>query len=177
MAMTGVLRPGHAQIRVLDMEESVDFYTNVMGLKETGRDKSGRVYFKTWDVAEELEYHNNNSNTNSDTELEKNYNPKSIYYPLKNLPNSIKKIQIENITQKKLFSKIDLNPYMENIFFIPNEFLKKNEEEKNIFRELFIQISKLLLFLVFFFFFFFFFFMLKFGFNLRKKFVVCHLLS
>jgi catechol 2,3-dioxygenase len=49
MAMKGVLRPGHAQIRVLDMEESVDFYTNVMGLKETGRDKSGRVYFKTWD--------------------------------------------------------------------------------------------------------------------------------
>ena len=46
MAMTGVLRPGHAIIRVLDLEESVHFYTNVMGLKETGRDKSGRVYFK-----------------------------------------------------------------------------------------------------------------------------------
>ena len=38
MAMTGVLRPGHAQIRVLDMEESVKFYTEVMGLVETGRD-------------------------------------------------------------------------------------------------------------------------------------------
>ena len=25
MAMTGVLRPGHAQIRVLDMDESVQF--------------------------------------------------------------------------------------------------------------------------------------------------------
>jgi catechol 2,3-dioxygenase len=46
MAMTGVLRPGHAIIRVLDLEESVKFYTDVMGLKETGRDKSGRVYFK-----------------------------------------------------------------------------------------------------------------------------------
>lgn len=46
MAMTGVLRPGHAVIRVLDLEESVDFYTNVMGLKETGRDKNDRVYFK-----------------------------------------------------------------------------------------------------------------------------------
>lgn len=46
MAMTGVLRPGHAQIRVLDMDESVEFYTNVMGLVETGRDPSGRVYFK-----------------------------------------------------------------------------------------------------------------------------------
>ncbi|MEY4752804.1 MAG: hypothetical protein RJA44_479 [Pseudomonadota bacterium] len=47
MAMTGVLRPGHAVVRVLDLEESVQFYTNVMGLKETGRDNSGRVYFKT----------------------------------------------------------------------------------------------------------------------------------
>ena len=47
MAMTGVLRPGHAQIRVLDMDESVKFYTEVMGLVETGRDSSGRVYFKT----------------------------------------------------------------------------------------------------------------------------------
>ncbi len=46
MAMTGVLRPGHAQIRVLDMKESVKFYTDVMGMKEVGRDKSGRVYFK-----------------------------------------------------------------------------------------------------------------------------------
>ena len=47
MAMTGVLRPGHAVVRVLDLDESVHFYTNVMGLKETGRDGSGRVYFKT----------------------------------------------------------------------------------------------------------------------------------
>jgi len=47
MAMTGVLRPGHAVVRVLDLDESVHFYTNVMGLKETGRDQSGRVYFKT----------------------------------------------------------------------------------------------------------------------------------
>lgn len=49
MAMTGVLRPGHAIVRVLDLEESVRFYTDVMGLKETGRDKSGRVYFKCHD--------------------------------------------------------------------------------------------------------------------------------
>ncbi len=49
MAMTGVLRPGHAQIRVLDMDESVQFYTNVLGLIETGRDNQGRVYFKAWD--------------------------------------------------------------------------------------------------------------------------------
>ena len=54
MAMTGVLRPGHCQLRVLDLEESVNFYSNVMGLKETGRDASGRVYFKT---AHERDHH------------------------------------------------------------------------------------------------------------------------
>lgn len=47
MAMTGVLRPGHAQIRVLDLEESVKWYTEVMGLVPMGRDKAGRAYFKT----------------------------------------------------------------------------------------------------------------------------------
>lgn len=49
MAATGVLRPGHFQMRVLDLEESVQFYRDVMGLIETGRDASGRVYFKAWD--------------------------------------------------------------------------------------------------------------------------------
>jgi catechol 2,3-dioxygenase len=49
MAMTGVLRPGHAALRVLDLEESVDFYANVLGLIETGRDRTGRAYFKAWD--------------------------------------------------------------------------------------------------------------------------------
>jgi len=49
MAMTGVLRPGHAQVRVLDLDESVTFYKDVLGLIETGRDSQGRVYFKAWD--------------------------------------------------------------------------------------------------------------------------------
>ena len=49
MAMTGVLRPGHAQIRVIDLEEGVKFYGETLGLIETGRDASGRVYFKAWD--------------------------------------------------------------------------------------------------------------------------------
>lgn len=49
MAMNGVLRPGHAALRVLDLEESINFYGNVLGLQETGRDKQGRVYFKAWD--------------------------------------------------------------------------------------------------------------------------------
>ena len=49
MAVTGVLRPGHFQMRVLDLQQAVDFYSNVIGLKETGRDDQGRVYFKTQD--------------------------------------------------------------------------------------------------------------------------------
>lgn len=49
MAMTGVLRPGHAQLRVLDLEESIHFYTEVLGLKDMGRDAQGRAYFKAWD--------------------------------------------------------------------------------------------------------------------------------
>ncbi|MCB1917330.1 MAG: catechol 2,3-dioxygenase [Rhodocyclaceae bacterium] len=49
MAVTGVLRPGHFQMRVLDLQQSIDFYTNVIGLKETGRDAQGRVYFKAQD--------------------------------------------------------------------------------------------------------------------------------
>lgn len=54
MATTGVMRPGHVQIRVLDMDESVHFYKNVLGLVETGRDARGRVYFKAWD---EFDHH------------------------------------------------------------------------------------------------------------------------
>jgi catechol 2,3-dioxygenase len=49
MAITGVTRPGHMQLRVLDIEESAKFYRDVVGLVETGRDSSGRVYFKAWD--------------------------------------------------------------------------------------------------------------------------------
>jgi catechol 2,3-dioxygenase len=49
MSMTGVLRPGHAQVRVLDITEGAKFYGEVLGLVETGRDRQGRVYFKAWD--------------------------------------------------------------------------------------------------------------------------------
>lgn len=49
MAVTGVLRPGHAQLRVLNLEEDVKFYRDVLGLVETGRDAQDRVYFKGWD--------------------------------------------------------------------------------------------------------------------------------
>ncbi|NMG43043.1 catechol 2,3-dioxygenase [Aromatoleum toluvorans] len=56
MAMTGVLRPGHAQVRVLNLEEAVQFYRNVLGLVETGRDAQGRVYFKCWDERDHNSY-------------------------------------------------------------------------------------------------------------------------
>lgn len=56
MALTGVLRPGHAQVRVLDLEKSVAFYRDVLGLVETGRDREGRVYFKCWDERDHSSY-------------------------------------------------------------------------------------------------------------------------
>jgi catechol 2,3-dioxygenase len=49
MALTGVLRPGHAQLRVIDLDQAVHFYRDVLGLVETGRDGTGRAYFKAWD--------------------------------------------------------------------------------------------------------------------------------
>lgn len=49
MAMTGVLRPGHVQLRVLDMTAAVKHYAEVIGLWETARDAEGRVYLKAWD--------------------------------------------------------------------------------------------------------------------------------
>src|SRR3546814_16346343 len=44
----GVLRPGHVQIRVMEMEPAVKHYTELLGLIETHRDQQGRVYLKGW---------------------------------------------------------------------------------------------------------------------------------
>lgn len=44
----GVMRPGHVQIRVLDMEEAVVHYRDRLGLIEVHRDNAGRVYLKGW---------------------------------------------------------------------------------------------------------------------------------
>ncbi len=41
MATTGVLRPGHGVIRVLDLDEVVHHYRDILGLVETGRDAPG----------------------------------------------------------------------------------------------------------------------------------------
>ena len=49
MALTGVLSPGHVQLRVLDLEAAVKHYTQVLGLIETARDAQGRVFLKAWD--------------------------------------------------------------------------------------------------------------------------------
>ena len=52
MAMTGVMRPGHVALRVLDMDAAIKHYTEVLGLSETGRDNQERVYLKAWDEAD-----------------------------------------------------------------------------------------------------------------------------
>lgn len=49
MAINGVLRPGHVRLRVLDLEEGLRHYRDVLGLQEMGTDDQGRVYLKAWD--------------------------------------------------------------------------------------------------------------------------------
>lgn len=44
----GIMRPGHVQIRVLDLEEAVKHYVDLVGLIEMDRDDQGRVYLKAW---------------------------------------------------------------------------------------------------------------------------------
>ncbi|WP_114811568.1 catechol 2,3-dioxygenase [Paraburkholderia kururiensis] len=45
----GVMRIGHANLRVMDMDAALRHYQNVLGLKETFRDNAGNVYLKCWD--------------------------------------------------------------------------------------------------------------------------------
>lgn len=52
MAMTGVLRPGHVALRVLDLNAAINHYVNVLGLNEVCRDARGRVFLKAWDEAD-----------------------------------------------------------------------------------------------------------------------------
>jgi catechol 2,3-dioxygenase len=44
----GVMRPGHIQLRVLDIEEALKHYRDLIGLIEVHRDAKGRVYLKGW---------------------------------------------------------------------------------------------------------------------------------
>lgn len=49
MAITGVLRPGFVQIRVLDMEQALVHYRDRLGLDVVSTEDDGRVYLKTYD--------------------------------------------------------------------------------------------------------------------------------
>ena len=45
----GVMRIGHVNLRVMDIDAAVKHYENVLGLKTTMVDKAGNVYLKCWD--------------------------------------------------------------------------------------------------------------------------------
>ena len=45
----GVMRIGHASLKVMDMDAAIKHYENVLGLKTTMKDKAGNVYLKCWD--------------------------------------------------------------------------------------------------------------------------------
>ncbi len=45
----GVMRIGHASLKVMDMAAAVKHYENVLGMKTTMQDKLGNVYLKCWD--------------------------------------------------------------------------------------------------------------------------------
>ena len=45
----GVMRIGHASLKVMDMDAAVRHYENVLGLKTTMKDKAGNGYLKCWD--------------------------------------------------------------------------------------------------------------------------------
>jgi len=49
MAMTGVLRPGYIQIRVLDREAALKHYVDILGLSVVSSEEDGRIYLKAWD--------------------------------------------------------------------------------------------------------------------------------
>lgn len=44
----GVMRPGHIQLRVLDLQAALEHYVDLLGLIEMDRDAQGRVYLKGW---------------------------------------------------------------------------------------------------------------------------------
>lgn len=52
MALTGVLRPGHVALRVMDLDKAVNHYVEALGLIEVTRDDQGRAFLKAWDEAD-----------------------------------------------------------------------------------------------------------------------------
>lgn len=47
--MSGIMRLGHVDINVLDINESRDYYENIMGMEITREDADGTLYLKCWD--------------------------------------------------------------------------------------------------------------------------------
>ena len=45
----GVMRIGHVNLKVMDMEAAVKHYRDVVGMYVTMEDKAGNVYLKCWD--------------------------------------------------------------------------------------------------------------------------------
>ncbi|MGB3071686.1 MAG: catechol 2,3-dioxygenase [Ottowia sp.] len=45
----GIMRIGHASLRVMDMAQALRHYENVLGMKRVMEDSSGHVYLKCWD--------------------------------------------------------------------------------------------------------------------------------
>ncbi|MDR2048169.1 MAG: VOC family protein, partial [Treponema sp.] len=54
MAIHGTMRPGLIQLKVLDLDKTLDFYKNILGLDEVGRTSDGRVMLKCYD---EFDHH------------------------------------------------------------------------------------------------------------------------
>ena len=44
-----IVRLGHVQIKVMNIDEAVDHYTNIVGMSVTATDSDGKVYLKCWD--------------------------------------------------------------------------------------------------------------------------------
>ena len=49
----GILRLGYLEIRVKEINKAAQYYTQILGLKETAR-AAGKIYLKAWD---EWEHH------------------------------------------------------------------------------------------------------------------------
>lgn len=49
MAMSGVMRPGFVQLRVLDLDEAIAHYEGQMGLELVSREADGRAYLRAYD--------------------------------------------------------------------------------------------------------------------------------
>jgi catechol 2,3-dioxygenase len=45
----GVMRIGHASLKVMDLDQALRHYENVLGMKRTFEDGNGNVYLKCWD--------------------------------------------------------------------------------------------------------------------------------